>query len=415
MSLSILKVKKMAVQLHPPKTLHPVKGIKLAAVEAGIRYQGRKDLVLIEMSEGTQCAAVFTRNAFCAAPVHICRKHLAKTTPHYLLINSGNANAGTGDAGMQAAYQCCASVAEQTSCDQSQVLPFSTGVIGEPLAVNQFPTAIATALSNMAEDAWLDAAQAIMTTDTIAKGISTQIEIVGKLITLTGIAKGSGMIKPDMATLLAYVATDAAIEASHLQAMLQTATDQSFNSITVDGDTSTNDSLVLMATGQSGVSIDANNPQQTAQFQAALDNLLQQLAHTIIRDGEGATKFITIHVTQAESIETAREVAYTVAHSPLVKTALFASDPNWGRILAAVGRSKIAQLDVNKVSLYLGDTQLLANGMPAETYSEEKGQIEMNKEDITITIQLGRGDVETKVWTNDLSYEYIKINAEYRS
>jgi glutamate N-acetyltransferase/amino-acid N-acetyltransferase len=384
-------------------------------VEAGIRYQGRKDLVLIEMSEATQCAAVFTRNAFCAAPVHICREHLAQANPRYLLINAGNANAGTGDAGMQAAYQCCASVAEQASCDQSQVLPFSTGVIGEPLAVDKFPTAIASALSHMKEDAWLDAAQAIMTTDTIAKGISKKIEIAGKTVTLTGIAKGSGMIKPDMATLLAYVATDAVIETTHLHAMLQTATDQSFNAITVDGDTSTNDSLVLMATGQSGVPINANNQQQTAQFQAALDDLLQQLAHTIIRDGEGATKFITIHVTQAESTEAAREVAYTVAHSPLVKTALFASDPNWGRILAAVGRSKIEKLDVNKVSLYLGDTQLLANGMPAETYSEAKGQMEMNKEDITITIQLGRGEVETKVWTNDLSYEYIKINAEYRS
>ena len=405
----------MAVNLAPPQKLHPIKGIKLAAVAAGIRYQGRNDLVLIEIAAGTNSAAVFTRNAFCAAPVHICREHLATTTPRYLLINSGNANAGTGDMGMQAAYQCCASVAEQADCPQAAVLPFSTGVIGEQLAVNKFPPAIAAALANQQEDAWLDAAQAIMTTDTIAKGVSQQIEIAGQTVTLTGIAKGSGMIKPDMATLLAYVATDADIPSALLQTLLQQATDDSFNAITVDGDTSTNDSLVLMATGQSGVTIDQNNHAAIALFQQALNAMMQQLAHTIIRDGEGATKFITIHVTQAKQREEAREVAYTVAHSPLVKTALFASDPNWGRILAAVGRSKIEQLDVNRVSLWLGATQLLENGMPASAYTEEQGQIEMNKHDISITIQLGRGDAETKVWTNDLSYEYIKINAEYRS
>jgi len=405
----------MAVKLKPPEKLHPIKGIKLAAVAAGIRYQGRNDLVVIEIAAGTNTAAVFTRNAFCAAPVHICREHLAKTTPRYLLINSGNANAGTGDAGMDAAYQCCASLAEQADCAQTAVLPFSTGVIGEQLAVDKFPPAIAEALANQSEDAWLTAAQAIMTTDTMAKGVSKQIEIAGQTVTLTGIAKGSGMIKPDMATLLAYVATDAEISSPSLQAMLQQATDDSFNAITVDGDTSTNDSLVLMATGQSGLTIDGSDSETLAVFQQALNEIMQQLAHTIIRDGEGATKFITIHVTEAKQRDEAREVAYTVAHSPLVKTALFASDPNWGRILAAVGRSKIEQLDVNRVSLWLGETQLLQNGMPAASYTEEKGQIEMNKHDITITIQLGRGDVETKVWTNDLSYEYIKINAEYRS
>jgi glutamate N-acetyltransferase/amino-acid N-acetyltransferase len=409
------KVIKMAVKLNPPKKLYPIKGIKLAAVAAGIRYQDRNDLVVIEIAQGTNSAAVFTRNAFCAAPVHICREHLAKTAPRYLLINSGNANAGTGDAGMDAAYQCCASLAEQADCIQSAVLPFSTGVIGEPLAVEKFPPAIAEALANQQEDAWLAAAQAIMTTDTMAKGVSKQIEIAGKTVTLTGIAKGSGMIKPDMATLLAYVATDAKIPTTILQSLLQQATDDSFNAITVDGDTSTNDSLVLMATGQSGVTIDASNPDIMAVFQQVLNELMQQLAHTIIRDGEGATKFITIHVTDAKHRDEAREVAYTVAHSPLVKTALFASDPNWGRILAAVGRSDIEQLDVNRVSLWLGETQLLENGMPAASYTEEKGQIEMNKQDITITIQLGRGNVDTKVWTNDLSYEYIKINAEYRS
>ncbi len=402
----------MAVNLVAPKKLLPIKGIKLASVAAGIRYQGRNDLLLVEMIEGTTTAAVFTQNAFCAAPVHICRDNLAKTSPRYLLVNSGNANAGTGEQGMDAAYQCCQSVADQSGCSKEQVLPFSTGVIGEQLAVDKFPPAIEQALKELSEDAWLPAAQAIMTTDTVAKGVSKQIELSGKTITITGIAKGSGMIKPNMATLLAYVATDAKVDAKMLQTMLQQSTDDSFNSITVDGDTSTNDSLVLMATGQSGVEINTNNQ---ATFQQALDELLQQLAHNIIRDGEGATKFVSVHVTQANSKDEAREVAYTVAHSPLVKTALFACDPNWGRILAAVGRSQIDQLDVNKVSLWLGDTQLLENGMPAASYTEEKGQVEMNQEEIAITIQLGRGDTDTTVWTNDLSYEYVKINAEYRS
>ena len=402
----------MAVNLNPPEKLFAINGIKLSSVSAGIKYQNRNDLLLVEMAKGTTTAAVFTRNAFCAAPVHICREHLDKTSPRYLLVNSGNANAGTGKQGMAAAYQCCESVADQSNSDKEQVLPFSTGVIGEQLVVNKFPPAIGKALDNLSEDAWLPAAQAIMTTDTVAKGVSKKVELLGETITITGIAKGSGMIKPDMATLLAYVATDAKVDAEILQTMLQDSTDNSFNAITVDGDTSTNDSLVLMATGKSGVEINADN--QPA-FQQALDGVLQQLAHSIIRDGEGATKFVTIHVTQAKNKGEAREVAYTVAHSPLVKTALFASDPNWGRILAAVGRSKIEQLDVNKVSLWLGETQLLEQGMPATSYTEEKGQAEMNQEEITITIQLERGDVDAKVWTNDLSYEYVKINAEYRS
>lgn len=406
------KEEKMSVNLAPPKKLLAIEGIKLASVAAEIRYKGRDDLLLIELDAKTNTAAVFTRNAFCAAPVQICREHLAEASPRYLLINSGNANAGTGEQGKEIAKQCCQSLAELSSCKNAEVLPFSTGVIGEQLPVEKFAPAIRHALKNLDEDEWLSAAHAIMTTDTVAKGVSAEIEVSGQTVTITGIAKGSGMIKPDMATLLAYVATDAKIEKPLLQAMLQQATDDSFNSITVDGDTSTNDSLVLMATGKSGVEINADNQ---LQFQKALDQLMQALAHKIIRDGEGATKFVTVHVTQARHKKEAREVAYTVAHSPLVKTALFASDPNWGRILAAVGRSQIDQLDVNQVSLWLGETQLLENGMPASSYTEALGQREMNKADITITIQLGRGDVETKVWTNDLSYDYIKINAEYRS
>ena len=402
----------MAVNLTPPEKLLPIKGIKLSSVSAEIRYKDRDDLLVMEMAEGTTTSAVFTKNAFCAAPVHICRDHLSKTNPRYLLVNSGNANAGTGEQGIGYALLCCQSLALQSNCSDDEVLPFSTGVIGEQLPMGKFPPAIGRALSNLSEDAWLPAAHAIMTTDTVAKGVSKQLELETGTVTITGIAKGSGMIKPDMATLLAYVATDAKIEKALLQDMLQKTTDDSFNSITVDGDTSTNDSLVLMATGKSEVEINTNNQ---LIFQQALDDIMQQLAHSIIRDGEGATKFVTIHVTQAKDKNEAREVAYTVAHSPLVKTALFASDPNWGRILAAVGRSKIDQLDVNKVSLWLGETQLLEKGMPASSYTEEKGQAEMNKEDITITIQLERGDVDTKVWTNDLSYDYVKINAEYRS
>lgn len=402
----------MAVNLNPPDTLLPIQGIKLSAVAAGVRYQGRNDVVLLALQKGSTTAAVFTRNAFCAAPVHICREHLAANSPRYLLINSGNANAGTGSQGMDAAYQCCASVAEQAGCEQNQVLPFSTGVIGEQLPVDKFPPAIQTALEHLQEDAWLDAAQAIMTTDTIPKGVSQQIEINGQTITITGIAKGSGMIKPDMATLLAYIATDAKVPQNLLQEVLNESLADSFNSITVDSDTSTNDSLVLMATGASGVDINADNRQA---FQTAINQIMQDLAQRIIRDAEGASKFVTIQVTQAANRDEAREVAYTVAHSPLVKTALFASDPNWGRILAAVGRSQIEQLDVNKVSLWLGETQLLEKGMPVDSYSEEKGQQEMDKSDILIKIQLGRGEVDTRIWTCDLSYDYVKINAEYRS
>ena len=401
----------MAVNLQPAQSLLNISGIRLASAAAGF-YKDRKDVVLLEITEGATTAAIFTKNSFCAAPVTLAKKHLATIPPRFLLINAGNANAGTGQAGMAAAEQSCHIVATQFNCQTEQILPFSTGVIGQLLPADLFSAIMPTLATELAEDQWLTAAKSIMTTDTILKGASEQIEIDGKTITLTGICKGSGMINPDMATLLAYVATDAAIETELLQDMLAQAAADSFNSITVDGDTSTNDSLVLIATGKSSVPITHHNAKD---FQSALNKICQALAQMIIRDGEGATKLITIEVEAAHSRDEAREVAYTIAHSPLVKTALFASDPNWGRILAAIGRSKIDNLDISKVSVWLGDTPLLVAGEPAPSYTEEKGQYEMDKAEITIRTHLARGEKSARIWSNDLSYDYIKINAEYRS
>ncbi len=401
----------MAVNLTPPENLLPVAGIRLAAVAAGI-YKERKDLVLINIAEGSQSAAVFTQNAFCAAPVTVCRRHLAAVCPRYLLINAGNANAGTGVEGLQDAFDTCQFVVDETDCNIQEVLPFSTGVIGQPLPVSLFKPAIGKAITQLDEANWLDAAQGIMTTDTVAKGISKQLEINGQTVTMTGIAKGSGMIRPDMATMLAYIATDAAVEQALLQEMLHAAVTDSFNSITVDGDTSTNDSLVLIATGKSGVQVDSTN---RSTLQQALNDVCQFLAQAIIRDGEGASKFVTVEVIGGESTAEAREVAYTVAHSPLVKTALFASDPNWGRILAAVGRSPVKGLDVSTINIWLGNTLLIEAGEPFLGYTEEQGRQEMAKEEITIRIVLNRGRAQARIWTTDLSYDYVKINAEYRS
>jgi len=402
----------MAVNLTPPESLLPIAGIKLATAAAGICYADRTDLVLMELAAGSTTAAVFTLNAFCAAPVSLCKEHLSVTSPRYLLINSGNANAGTGEQGMQAAKNTCAQVAELMACHANEVLPFSTGVIGQQLPVEVIYQALPSAVEKLAGDAWMEAAHAIMTTDTLAKGMSKQVVIKGKTVTITGISKGSGMICPDMATMLSYIATDAAIEQSVLQDMLNQVVAESFNAITVDSDTSTNDSLILVATGHADVAITDTH---IAEFTTALREVCQHLAQAIIRDGEGATKFVTIDVEQALSTEEARQVAYTVAHSPLVKTALFASDANWGRILAAVGRSKIPSLDVTKVSLWLGDTLLLEAGEPASRYTEAQGAAEMSKDEITIKISLNRGNEKARIWTNDLSYEYVRINADYRS
>lgn len=402
----------MAVNLHAPEHLLPVKGVRLASVNAGIRYKNRNDLLLIELAEGTQTAGVFTRNAFCAAPVQVCREHLAQAATRYLLINAGNANAGTGEQGMQAALASCVQVAAEGKVQAKQVLPFSTGVIGMQLPVEKIVAALPQAFANLAQESWVEASRTIMTTDTVGKAISKQVDIQGKTITITGIAKGAGMIHPNMATMLAYVATDAAVDNVTLQQVLNAVVEETFNCITVDGDTSTNDSLILMATGQAGVTIQADT---LATFQQAVQEVCLYLAQAIIRDGEGATKFISIEVQGAKTREEARMVGNTVALSPLVKTALFASDPNWGRILAAVGRSPLEGLDVNLISIWLGQTPLIAAGEPAKSYHEELGQAEMQRDEILIRIDLGRGVAQATTWTCDFSYDYVKINAEYRS
>lgn len=408
----------MAVNLAEPVAadLFAVKGVRLATASAGIKKPGRQDVLLIELAEGTHTAAVYTRNAFCAAPVLISKAHQKQAATRYLLINSGNANAGTGDAGLAAARACCWAVAEQADCAMEAVLPFSTGVIGQPLPVDKITAVLPQAFSQLDPANWLAAAKAIMTTDTIAKARSVKLMLNGQPVILTGIAKGSGMIRPDMATLLSYIATDAAISQPVLQRMLARSMEQSFNSITVDGDTSTNDACILMATGQAGNAlIDDIDTEEARQFQTALDSLSRFLAQAIVRDGEGATKFISIDVQQGADVAECQQVAYTIAHSPLVKTALFASDPNWGRILAAVGRSGLNNLDLTKIAIYLDDVCIVSGGQPAEDYTEEKGQQVMSQAEITIRVQLGRGESAKTVWTCDFSYDYVKINAEYRT
>ncbi|MGD9297811.1 MAG: bifunctional glutamate N-acetyltransferase/amino-acid acetyltransferase ArgJ [Chromatiales bacterium] len=390
----------------------PVAGVRLGSVAAGIRYEGREDLVLIELAKGSTCAAVFTTNAFCAAPVIVAREHLAAGEPRYLLINSGNANAGTGESGLRAARETCKSLAAAAGCAINQVLPFSTGVIGMDLPTNRFATAAPSVLDALDEEGWEDAARAIMTTDTVPKLCSRQIEIDGKAVTITGMSKGSGMIRPDMATMLAYVAADALVTRPLLQKALEKAVAPSFNAITVDGDTSTNDACVLMATGASGVTIDENN---FGQFTTAVTEVCLELARAIVRDGEGATKLVEVRVTSAASVDEARQVAYTIAHSPLVKTALFASDPNWGRILAAVGRAGLADLDIDAIRIWLDDVCIVSDGGRDPSYTEEAGQRVMDKAEFVIHVDLGRGESETSVLTCDLSFDYVKINAEYRT
>lgn len=403
----------MAVNLSVPEQLPVVAGIRLAAVEAGIRYQDRTDLVLIEMAEGSTCAATFTRNAFCAAPVTVARQHLQAGATRYLLINSGNANAGTGGQGMKNAQASCDSLAKLAGVDATAVLPFSTGVIGEQLAVDKLIAALPDALAGLTEDGWMDAARGIMTTDTLPKGSSRTLNFEDGVVTISGISKGSGMIRPDMATMLSYVATDAQIDEAILQQLLNDAVDQSFNAITVDGDTSTNDACVLMATGGSGIHIDKGPGLQL--FREALNQVMVELAQAIVRDGEGASKFITLRVDSAADVNEAREVAFTVAHSPLVKTAMFASDANWGRILAAIGRAPVAELDVGKVDIAVGGVSIIEGGEPAQTYTEELGASVFAHDEIDVHISLNRGDEQATVWTCDLSHDYVSINADYRS
>ncbi len=396
--------------------LHPVAGVRIATAAAGIKYPDRTDLVAFELAKGAQCAAIFTRNAFCAAPVTVAREHLATTTPRLLLINSGNANAGTGEQGYQDALNSCAWLADAVGCSAHEVLPFSTGVIGESLPMDKFKTAIPLLANAFDADNWRAAAYGIMTTDTLPKGVSRQLTIGGERVTITGISKGSGMICPNMATMLAYVATDANIAPALLQQSLQQAADRSFNCISVDGDTSTNDACVLMATGEAMASvIDDDQSDTYQQFCEALTEVCVVLAQAIIRDGEGATKFITIDVEGGASEADCRQVAYTIAHSPLVKTAFFASDPNWGRILAAVGRADIEALNVERVAIYLDDLCIVRDGGRAAEYREAAGEAVMRQEEITVRIVLGDEPHHAQLWSCDFSYDYVRINAEYRS
>lgn len=395
--------------------MNPVRGVRLSAAAAGIRYAGRDDLVLIELAEGATCAAVFTRNAFCAAPVTVAREHLAKDPVRYLLINSGNANAGTGAPGLRATRETCRLLAGMAGCAMSQVLPFSTGVIGEDLPVDPFAQAIPTLIADLSEDRWQPAAHAIMTTDTVPKLASRTLALSSGEVVITGMAKGSGMICPDMATMLAFVATDAAVPPTVLQHMLADAVRASFNRITVDGDTSTNDACVLMASGASGASVESLDSTDGRALADAIAAVCAELAEMIVRDGEGATKLVRLRVQSAASLPEANAVAYTVAHSPLVKTALFASDPNWGRILAAVGRAGVAGLDVDRIRIWLGDVCIVSGGGRDPDYTEEAGQRVMSESEIAIRIDLDRGEAVTDVLTCDLSYDYVKINAEYRS
>ena len=402
----------MAVGLKSPEGLLAIEGIEIATVEANLRYQDRDDLVLFSLAEGSNTAAVFTKNKYCAAPVVIARQHLAKTKPRALLINAGNANAGTGQLGLENTLQSCQATAQALGFEAEQVLPFSTGVIGEQLPMDKLLKGISQVSKNLSSSHWLEAASAIMTTDTLAKGVSESVLIDDKPVTITGIAKGSGMICPNMATLLSYVATDADISADQLQDLLEQGTDASFNRITVDGDTSTNDALVLIATGKSTVVINKNN---LAIFYQALEKVLVSLATSVIRDGEGATKFVKVEVTNGVSETDCESIAYSVAHSPLVKTALFASDPNWGRILAAIGKADVEHLDIDKVNIQINDQPLIESGQPAPCYTEEIGQTVFQQTEITISIDLALGDQHYHVWTSDLSHDYVSINADYRS
>ncbi len=396
--------------------LHPVSGVYLGTCSAKIKKNGQPDLVVMELIQGSLTVATFTQNAFCAAPVIVAKQALAEANPRALVINSGNANAGTGKQGIKDAEQVCTWVAEELGCKPNEVLPFSTGVIGETLPMAKLQWAIPEALANLSITGWLQASQGIMTTDLVPKVISRKVMVAGQPVMITGMSKGSGMIHPNMATMLGFVATDAKITQKCLQQCLSDAVNASFNRITVDGDTSTNDACTLTATQQAEMPvIDSLDSQAYLDFSTAITAVMTELAQMIVRDGEGATKFVTVLVEGGKNSEECLKVAHAVALSPLVKTALFASDPNWGRILAAVGRAGISDLDINAIKLFLGDVCIVEQGGRSESYTEEAGQAVMNQTDITITVQLNRGDATEVIWTTDFSYEYVKINAEYRT
>jgi len=405
----------MPVNLTTPVAaeLLPVSGVLLGTSEAGIKRPDRKDLLVICLEDGATVAGVFTQNRFCAAPVTVARQHLAAGQPiRALVVNTGNANAGTGEQGLHDARMTCIALAGLLNCKPEQILPFSTGVIMEPLPVAKVVAGMPRAVAGAIENNWFDAAHAIMTTDIVAKAVSRRITIGGKVVTVTGMSKGSGMIHPNMATMLGYIATDAAISQPLLQQMVSEAANRSFNCITVDGDTSTNDALMLIASGKSGVAIDASS---VAAMQAVVTEVATLRAQSIVRDGEGATKFMTIRVEGGRDEAECRKIGYAIAHSPLVKTAFFASDPNLGRILAAIGYAGVADLDVAQLQLYLDDVLVAENGGRAVSYREEDGQRVMQQSDITIRVLLNRGAAAATLWTCDFSYDYVKINASYRS
>lgn len=412
----------MAVNLPLPVAaeLKPVAGVELGYAQAGIRKAGRKDLLVMRLAPTATVSGVFTLNRFCAAPVQVCKAHLeglrfSGLPIRALIVNTGNANAGTGEAGLAAANATCAALADLLGCEAAQILPFSTGVILEPLPVDRIKAGLPHAISNLRTDNWYDAAETIMTTDTQPKAASRVISINGKSVTLTGISKGAGMIKPNMATMLGFIATDAKVAQPVLDHLVKKAADQSFNCITIDGDTSTNDSFILVASGASQVEVSSIDSPEYAKLSAAVTDLAQELAQMIVRDGEGATKFITVTVEEGSSVDECRKIAYSIGHSPLVKTAFFASDPNLGRILAAIGYADVPDLEVSKINLFLDDVWVAKDGGRHPDYKEEDGQRVMKKSEITIRVKLARGTAAATIWTCDLSHDYVSINADYRS
>jgi glutamate N-acetyltransferase/amino-acid N-acetyltransferase len=400
-----------------PQDLHPVAGVEIGIAMAGVRKANRRDVTVFKLAPGSAVAGVFTLNRFCAAPVQICREHLAAGRgARAIVVNTGNANAGTGADGLARANAVCDALAAQLGLERQDVLPFSTGVIMETLPADRIVAGLPAALADLKADQWAVAAEAIMTTDTLPKAASRQVTIGGRTVTVTGIAKGAGMIRPNMATMLGFVATDAVIDPALVQALVREAADHSFNRITIDGDTSTNDSFVLIATQQAGhARIDSLDSGEGAALREAVIAVSQQLAQAIVRDGEGATKFIAIRVDGGRSKEECRQVAYAIAHSPLVKTAFFASDPNLGRILAAVGYAGIDDLDQGLIDLYLDDVHVARNGGRHPDYREEDGQRVMKQAEIGVRVDLHRGNRHATVWTCDLSHDYVTINADYRS
>jgi len=406
----------MAVGSGDLPNFSPIAGVRIGIASASIKKSRHKDIVVFELADDAHTVGVFTKNQFCAAPVVLAKRHLTLASPRFLLINTGNANAGTGLQGLTDAESCCQALAAEAGCTAEQILPFSTGVIGEPLPVTKVTGALPAAIADLAATHWPEAAVGIMTTDTRPKGASVSVRVADKQVNISGISKGAGMIRPNMATMLSFVATDAPVDAGVLKQLLTEAVEKSFNRITIDSDTSTNDSCILTATGQVDVPPMTRLDQPEWQvFRQALCQVMQKLAHAIVRDGEGATKFVEVRVEEAASTQEALDVAYTIAHSPLVKTALFASDPNWGRILACVGRAGLTDLQLEAVNIFLNDVCIVEHGGRAGNYTESAGQAVMNQDEITISVKLGRGFISDQVWTTDLSHEYVRINAEYRT